>query len=95
MITKKEVLIKKYIDYQHQVKQLIHCNILPSLEDYDILDVLLYFNLYFNIGQPNYEETVLDMIEMNKLEIREDDFKKVMPLTLELIEWLIKFQRLN
>jgi hypothetical protein len=70
---------------------LIHCSILPSLDDYDILDILLYFN----IGQPNYEQTVRDMIEMNKLEIQEDDIQKVMPLTLELIEWLIKFQRLN
>ena len=68
MTTKKGVLIKKYIDYQHQVKQLIHCNLLPSLEDFDILDVLLYFNLYFNIGQPNYVKTVLDMIEIIKLE---------------------------
>ncbi len=70
---------------------MIHCSILPSLDDYDILDILLYFN----IGQPNYEQTVRDMIEMNKLEIQEDDIQKVMPLTLELIEWLIKFQRLN
>ena len=56
MTTKKEVLIKKYIAYQHQVKQITICNILPSLEDYAILDVLLYFNLYFNIGQPYKKE---------------------------------------
>jgi len=36
MTTKKEILIKKYVDYQNQVKQIINCNILPSLENYDI-----------------------------------------------------------
>jgi hypothetical protein len=44
MTTKKQILIKKYIEYQNEVKQIINCNILPSLEDFDILDILLYFN---------------------------------------------------
>ena len=95
MTTKKEVLIKKYMDYQNQVKKIIDCNILPSLEDFDILDILLYFNLYFNIGQPNYEKVIRDTIEMNKLNINETDLQKVMPLTLDLIDWLIKFQKIN
>ena len=95
MTTKKEVLIKKYIDYQNQMKQIIDCNILPSLDDFDILDILLYFNLYFNIGQPDYEKVIRDIIEMNKLNIDQNDLNKVMPITLDLIEWLIKFQKIN
>ena len=66
---------------------------MPSLEDYDILDILLYFNLYFNIGQPNYEQTINDIIEMNDLKINNNDLQKVMPITIDLIEWLIKFQK--
>ena len=95
MTTKKEILIKKYIDYQNQMKQIIDCNILPSLDDFDILDILLYFNLYFNIGQPDYETVIRDIIEMNKLNIDQNDLNKVMPITLDLIEWLIKFQKIN
>ena len=95
MTTKKEVLIKKYIDYQNEVKKIIKCNILPSLEDFDILDILLYFNLYFNIGQTNYENTINNIIEMNNLKIDNNDLQKVMPLTIDLIDWLIKFQKLN
>ena len=95
MTTKKEVLIKKYIEYQNEVKKIIDCSILPSLDDFDILDILLYFNLYFNIGSSNYEKTIYDIIEMNKLDINDTDLKKVMPLTIDLIEWLIKFQKIN
>ena len=95
MTTKKEVLIKKYIEYQNEVKTIIDCSILPSLDDFDILDILLYFNLYFNIGQSNYEKTIYDIIEMNKLDINDTDLKKVMPLTIDLIDWLIKFQKIN
>ena len=95
MTTKKEILIKKYIDYQNQMKQIIDCNILPSLDDFDILDILLYFNLYFNIGQPDYKKVIEDIIEINKLDIDENDLNKVMPITLDLIEWLIKFQKIN
>ncbi len=68
---------------------------MPSLDDFDILDILLYFNLYFNIGQSNYEKTIYDIIEINKLDINDMDLKKVMPLTIDLIEWLIKFQKIN
>ena len=95
MTTKKEVLIKKYIEYQNEVKNIIDCSILPSLDDFDILDILLYFNLYFNIGQTNYEKTIYDIIEMNNLIINDTDLKKVMPLTIDLIDWLIKFQKIN
>ena len=95
MTTKKEILIKKYFDYQNQMKQIIDCNILPSLDDFDILDILLYFNLYFNIGQPDYKKVIEDIIEINKLDIDENDLNKVMPITLDLIEWLIKFQKIN
>ena len=95
MTTKKEVLIKKYIEYQNEVKKIIDCSISPSLDDFDILDILLYFNLYFNIGQTNYEKTIYDIIEMNKLDINDTDLKKVMPLTIDLIDWLIKFQKIN
>ena len=83
------------MDYQFQVKQIIECKILPSLEDYDILDVLLYFNLYFNLGQTNHEKTIRDIIELNNLVIDEDDIQKVIPITLKLIEWLIAFQKIN
>ena len=95
MATKKEVLIKKYIEYQDQVKKIINCNILPSLEDYDILDILLYFNLYFNLGQIDHEKTIRDIIYWNDLVIQEDDIQKVLPLTMELIKWLIAFQKIN
>ncbi len=95
MTTKKEVLIKKYIDYQDQVKGIINFNILLLLEDYDILDILLYFNLYFNMGQQDHTKTIRDMIELNKLVINEDDLQKILPLTFDLIEWLIKFQEKN
>jgi len=95
MTTKKEVLIKKYIEYQNEVKKIIDCSISPSLDDFDILDILLYFNLYFNIGQSNYEKTIYEIIEMNNLIINDTDLKKVMPLTIDLIDWLIKFQKIN
>jgi len=48
MTTKIEVLIKKYIEYQNEVIKIIDCSILPSLDDFDILDILLYF-IYFLI----------------------------------------------
>ena len=32
---------------------------------------------------------------MNNLKIDNNDLQKVMPLTIDLIDWLIKFQKTN
>ena len=48
-----------------------------------------------NIHNYDYKKVIEDIIEINKLNINENDLNKVMPITLDLIEWLIKFQKIN
>ena len=92
MTTKKEIIIKKFLQYEHEIKQLIDASILPSLEDIDVCDLLIFINLYFN--NDNDKETIIyNLISMQGLNINKEDIAKAMPLTLQLIEWFLIFQK--
>ena len=51
MATKKDIIIKKFLEYETEIKKIVNTSIIPSLEDIDVLDLLLYINLYFNNEQ--------------------------------------------
>ena len=92
MTTKKEIIVKRFLQYEHEIKQLIDASILPSLEDIDVCDLLIFINLYFN--NDNDKETIIfNLISMQGLDINKEDITKAMPLTLQLIEWFLIFQK--
>ena len=59
-----------------------------------MLDLLLYINLYFN-NEKDKKKTIIYLIDMQGIDIIEEQFNKAMPITLDLIEWLLKFQKDN
>jgi hypothetical protein len=94
MTTKKDIIIKKFLQYESEVKKIIDASIIPSLEDIDVLDLLLYINLYFN-NEQDKKKTIIYLIDMQGININQEQFNKAMPITLDLIEWLLKFQKEN
>ena len=92
MTTKKEIIIKRFLKYEHEIKQIIDASIIPSLVDIDVCDLLIFINLYFN--NDNDKETIIyNLISMQGVDINKEDIAKAMPLTLQLIEWLLIFQK--
>lgn len=94
MTTKKDVIIKKFLQYEAEIKKIVNTSIIPSLEDIDVLDLLLYINLYFN-NQQDKQKTVIYLIDMQGLDINQEQLTKAMPITLDLIDWILKFQKEN
>ncbi len=94
MATKKDIIIKNFLQYETEIKKIINASIIPSLEDIDVLDLLLYINLYFN-NQQDKQKTVIYLIDMQGLVITNDQLTKAMPITLDLIDWILKFQKEN
>ena len=94
MATKKDIIIKKFLQYESEIKKIIDTSIIPSLEDIDVLDLLLYINLYFN-NEQDKKKTIIYLIDMQSIDITQEQFDKAMPMTLDLIEWLLKFQKEN
>jgi hypothetical protein len=94
MATKKDIIIKKFLEYETEIKKIVNTSIIPSLEDIDVLDLLLYINLYFN-NEQDKKKTIIYLIDMQGIDINQEQFNKAMPITLDLIEWLLKFQKEN
>ena len=94
MATKKDIIIKKFLQYETDIKNIVSSSIIPSLEDIDALDLLLYINLYFN-NEQDKQKTVIYLIEMQDIDITHEQLTKAMPITLDLIEWILKFQKEN
>ena len=94
MATKKDIIIKKFLEYETEIKKVVNTSIKPSLEDIDVLDLLLYINLYFN-NEQDKKKTIIYLIDMQGIDINQEQFNKAMPITLDLIEWLLKFQKEN
>ena len=42
MATKKDIIIKKFLEYETEIKKIVNTSIIPSLEDIDVLNLLLY-----------------------------------------------------
>jgi len=94
MTTKKEIIIKKFLQYESDIKTIVNTSIIPSLEDIDVLDLLLYINLYFN-NEQDKQKTIIYLIDMQGLNLTKEQLTKAMPMTLDLIEWILNFQKHN
>ena len=94
MTTKKDIIIKKFLEYESDIKTIVNTSILPSLEDIDVLDLLLYINLNFN-NEQDKQKTIIYLIDMQGLNLTQEQLTQAMPMTLDLIEWILNFQKHN
>ena len=83
--TRKEIIINKYLEFQNNIKEIVDVDIFPSLEDMDIVDLLLFFNMSFGYTD-NYTDIINDFIFFNKVKIQPDDLLKVMPVIIQFID---------
>ena len=71
VLTKKEHLTKEYLKFIQEMKTIIDCDIFPSLDEVDITDILLFFNITF-VGMDYYCDIIKNLIHMNHYEITDE-----------------------
>ena len=84
--TRKELIIKKYDSLLKSIKNEAIIDVLPSLDEMDLLDIIYFFNLYFVKG--NYKENLSFLLEMKSINLNDDEFNKLYDLVLPFIDWL-------
>jgi hypothetical protein len=85
MTTRKEIIINKYLEFQNNINNIVPINIFPSLEEVDVVDLLLFFN--FTFGYVNeYENIINELISFNNVKIQPDELQKVMPVIIQFID---------
>lgn len=85
MTTRKKIIINKYLEFQNNINNIVPINIFPSLEEVDVVDLLLFFN--FTFGYVNeYENIITELISFNNVKIQPDELQKVMPVIIQFID---------
>ena len=85
MTTRREYLLKQYNDFSSEVLTITKTNIVPSIADYDLVDILYFFNYTF-ADEECYDTIVRQMMQYNKIQISEDDYKVLYPIFLKYID---------
>lgn len=88
-MTKKQYLEKKYIEFSEIISKKLGVNIFPSLDDVCMVDIIFYFNFTFqNIME--YRD-ILRILISSHIDISEEVFEEIYPITVEYIEDLKNF----
>ena len=91
MTTRKEIIIKHYLEFQKQLHdKKFDCSIFPSLEDVDIVDLLVLFNYTFNNSTP-IAQSLDGLMKVNSIEYSE----KIRQICIHFIQWFLNFQKSN
>ena len=83
--TRKEIIITKYLECQNNIKKIVDVDIFPSLEDLDVVDFLLFFNMTFGYTD-SYTDIINDLIFFNGVKIQPEELTKVMPVIIQFID---------
>ena len=87
--TKKDLIIENYLLLKSSLENYIDSNLFPSLDDYDITDIIYYLNLYFPKNKSEqYINTIEKLIKQKKIDIDDDDFSTIVNLIIDFINFL-------
>jgi hypothetical protein len=93
MSNRKEVLIKKYAELISNLSSVgFSPSLFPSLDDLDVVDLLLLFNFYF-ASTDDYEPKIRELAQIQGIEITEEEYQKGLPIIINYINWLKLFQK--
>ena len=90
--TRKKLIESKYNELIKNI-ETYNINILPKLDDeFDVIELLFFFNFYFGGCKDNFKEPLLDIIKTKNINISDDTFNTLYP-TIET--FLIFFKNLT
>ena len=84
-ITRKEVLTIKYEELKSKLQLYVNKDMFPSLNDFDIIDVISFIKLYFP-RDSDYNQTIKGLMEQNEIVLKENDFWIVSSLIIAIVE---------
>ena len=91
--TRKDKIIKKYLEIQNEIKTITDKTILPHLDSFDIVDLILYID-YIISSSTDLQETALTLIKQNKIELTEEEIEKLIPLVENFVVFFNDFKKL-
>ena len=91
--TRKDKIIKKYLEIENEIKTITDKTILPNLDSFDIVDLILYID-YIISSSTDLRETAQTLIKQNKIELTEEEIEKLIPLVENFVVFFNDFKKL-
>ena len=70
--TRKDKIIKKYLEIENEIKKITDKSILPNLDSFYIVDLILYID-YIISSSTDLQETAQTLIKQNRIELTEEE----------------------
>jgi hypothetical protein len=86
MTTRRELIIQRYTELTSLLKEHIDGSLFPSLNDVDVTDLIMIFNLYF-INDENIDDVVKDLIRLRGVVLDDATIKKVCEIIKPFVVW--------
>ena len=91
--TRKDKIIKKYLEIENEIRTITDKTILPNLDSFDIVDLILYID-YIISSSTDLRETAQTLIKQNKIELTEEEIEKLVPLVENFVVFFNDFKKL-
>ena len=91
--TRKDKIIKKYLEIENEIRKITDKTILPNLDSFDIVDLILYID-YIISSSTDLQETAQTLIKQNKIELTEEEIEKLIPLVENFVVFFNDFKKL-
>ena len=91
--TRKDKIIKKYLEIENEIKTITDKTILPNLDTFDIVDLVLYID-YIISSSTDLRETAQTLIKQNKIKLTEEEIEKLVPLVENFVVFFNDFKKL-
>lgn len=92
--TRKTIFEKEYIKLSKEINEIIgKNNLLPNIDEIDLIDIFLIFDIYFkNADENNYINLIDDLIKLKNVQINKDKLLLLYPI---LYNFIIFIKTLN
>ena len=88
-MTRKQMITIKYENLKSELELYIDGSLFPSLDDYNITDIVYYLNLYFpKNGEEEYINTIEKLMNQKGIQINDNDITTVTNLIFDFINFL-------
>jgi hypothetical protein len=91
--TRKDKIIKKYLEIENEIRTITDKTILPNIDSFDIVDLVLYID-YIISSSTDLRETAQTLIKQNRIELTEEEIEKLVPLVENFVVFFNDFKKL-
>ena len=89
MTTRKILITNEYLRLCKQIDNILDKhNILPNINDYDFIDLIYMFNIYFmDCNDSNYKEKINNLLNICSIEITDNEKQLIFQPIYEYVIW--------